>query len=113
MSNLSEPSSTNPKDPEFKNFLLDQGFLSPRRLEDGEWVAMLPLMFTMSVCCGIGEHHTYRYRWCFGDREEAELFLAELVDFDDIPTKKDSLKGHRYLTTPRYMETDQLGINKW
>lgn len=113
MSNLSESISTNPKDPEFKNFLLDQGFLSPRRLDDGEWVAMLPLMFTMSVCCGIGEHHTYRYRWCFGDREEAELFLAELVDFDDIPTKKDSLKGHRYLTTPRYMETDQLGINKW
>ena len=94
MSNLCETSSTNPKDPKFKNFLLDQGYLNPRRLEDGEWVAMMPLMFTMSVCCGIGETQPFKYRWCFQDYEEAEAFLEDLVDFDDIPVKRDSLVGH-------------------
>lgn len=113
MSNLTEKVSRNPQDPEFKNYLLEMGMLEPRQLEDGEWVAIMPLMFTMSVCSGVTETQGYKYRWCFADAEEAYQFLAEMKSFDDIPTKRESLKGHRYLHKPLLEEKDALGFHKW
>lgn len=84
-----------------------------RKLADGEWIMLYPLMFTLSVCCGVGKINQFKYRWCFENPEEAIYFFNTCENFDDIPTKRESLKGHRYLKTPRLVEYDELGYPKW
>lgn len=71
-----------------------------RKLPDGEWAIIMDLFFTTAVCLGVSKHHLYKYRWCFENPVEAHLFFNECQNYDDIPTKRDSLKGHRYLTEP-------------
>ena len=100
-------------DESFKAFLESEGYIGARKLEDGEWVALMPLAFTLSVCCGIEWHTSFKYRWCFKEAHEALFFLENIKEFDDIPVRRTSLKGHRYLTSPLYMEKDERGLNKW
>lgn len=84
-----------------------------RKLPDGEWIMLYRLAFTWSVCCGVGMHSMFKYRWCFEDKAEAEHFFNTCQNYDDIPVKRNSLKGHRYLDKPLYMEYDELGYEKW
>lgn len=87
-------------DDEFVKFCLENGFISVRKLEDGEWVGLFPLLFTMSVCTGIEQITPFKYRWCFKDISEAENFYNTLMEYDEIPKERKSLKGHRYQTSP-------------
>lgn len=100
------------KDADLLAFLEQEGFINAKKL-DGEWVAIMPLAFTVSVCCGIEQYTAYKYRWCFEDPQEAFYFLDNMKNFDDIPEKRTSLKGHRYIDKPLYMEKDAMGFNKW
>lgn len=100
-------------DKAFLDFLVSEGYINPKKLQDGEWVAIMPLAFTTSVCCGIEEITPYKYRWCFKDPAEAYHFLDNIKDFDEVPEKRESLKGHRYLRAPLYVEKDARGYDKW
>lgn len=84
-----------------------------RQLDDGDWVGITKLAFTYAVCCGITEINPFTYRWCFESLEEAEFFFNTMKDFDEVPTKIDTLKGHRYLDAPRLVLYDQLGYPRW
>lgn len=94
-------------------FLSEEGFINPKKLDDGEWVAIMKLAFTVSVCCGIGRFTAFKYRWCFKDPQEAFYFLENIKDFDEVPTRRASLKGHRYIGSPLYTEKDERGFDKW
>lgn len=49
-------------DAEVGRFLEENGFICYRKLPDGEWIGMLRLVFTMSVCCGITKLECFKYR---------------------------------------------------
>lgn len=94
-------------------FMADNRILSPRKLADGTWAGICELMYTTSVCMDVTPLKAFAYRWCFEYPAEAFHFLATAQDFDEVPARKTSLKGHRYITQPLYMEQDALGLNKW
>ncbi|HGV4939764.1 TPA: hypothetical protein ACNHBH_002515 [Klebsiella pneumoniae] len=98
---------------EMHEYLLQQGFLRVRQLADDSWIGVLKLAFTTSVCMDIDEVSPFRYRWCFSDPSEAHHFFETAVDYDEVPTKRDSLKGHRYRGEPLLREKDEFGFNKW
>lgn len=106
-------------DKEVETFLLapDQcNFIKVRKLDDGEWIGLYKLAYTWSVCCGIGEITSFKYRWCFEDREEAEYMLATLESYDDPPHEdhRHSLRGHRYWgREPLLKMKDDNGIDRW
>lgn len=95
-------------------FLLENNFTAFRQLETGEWIGVMRLMFTMSVCMDITPLSPYAYRWCFADAQEAILFFAEAKEFDEVPSVRTSLKGHRYGgREPLLVEHDERGFPKW
>lgn len=94
-------------------FMEENLYLMPRQLADGEWVAMHRLAFTWSICCDITPQQPFKYRWCFADKAEALYFLETIVDYDEVPVRKTSLKGHRYRDEPLYREKDAHGFDKW
>lgn len=98
---------------ELEQFKKDNGILALKRLPDGFWVGVKPLMYTVAICAGIEPFLTYRYRWCFEDPQEAVKFWKEIKCYDDLPTSKESLKGHRYHNTPKYLAFDRLNLPRW
>lgn len=98
---------------EMREFLLQQGFLRVRQLADDSWIGVLRLAFTTSVCMDIDEVTPFRYRWCFSDPAEANHFFESAVDYDEVPIKRKSLKGHRYRDEPLLREQDEFGFDKW
>lgn len=112
MSNLQFRGMT---DEQVEKYLIDDcDFIKVRKLESGEWIGILKLIFTTSVCMDIDYITPYVYRWCFEDKEEAELFFETAKEYDEIPIKRESLKGHRYnKDNPLLIEYDSLGFKKW
>ena len=100
-------------DEEIITWLEGQHYISPRKLDDGSWVAISRLAYTWSVCVDMDEVTAYRYRWCFKDMFEALHFLATIKEFDELPVKRDSLVGHRYSGNPLLVEHWPDGHAKW
>lgn len=101
---------------EVESFMLSNGFITYRQLETGEWIGILPLMFTTSVCMDVTPISAFAYRWCFADAQEAIEFFKSAVEYDEIPApeKRTSLKGHRYgRKGPLLVEYDERGFAKW
>lgn len=98
---------------EIEDFMQLNRFECYRRLETGEWIGMLRLAFTMSVCMDITRDTPFAYRWCFQDPSEALYFFENAKEFDEIPTKIASLKGHRYKRAPLLVLHDELGFPRW
>lgn len=98
-----------------EDFLRSNEFVVFRQLETGEWIGILKLAFTWSVCMDIGEVRAFTYRWCFEDANEAFLFYTTAVDFDEVPESRVSLKGHRWISSkgPLTNENDERGFPKW
>ena len=100
-------------DEEIIAWLKRQNYIGPRKLDDGTWVAINKLMYTWSVCVDMDEVTAYRYRWCFEDINEARHFLATIKEFDEVPVRRNSLKGHRYSGVPLLEEHWPNGRAKW
>lgn len=84
-------------DEQLIQFLEKEGFKHIRKLpDDEEFVAILPLAFSTSVCCGIDATTPFKYRWCFAKEEDALEFLQGMQEYDDIPKDLGVLVGHRY-----------------
>ena len=98
---------------EVESFLTKNRFEMFRQLETGEWIGLLRLAFTMSVCMDISPDTPYSYRWCFQDANEALYFYENAKEFDEVPTRIDSLKGHRYKREPLMVLYDKLGFARW
>ena len=100
-------------DARFREFLLLEGYLDARKLPDGEWAVLVRLAFTTAVALGADYTAAYKYRWCFEDASEARYFFDTVQEFDEIPKRRVSLKGHRYLDNPLLVQKDELGFDKW
>lgn len=98
---------------ELENYKKANGLLALKKLPDGFWCSVKPLMYTVSICAGAEPLLLFRYRWCFEDAKEAVLFWKQIQNYDDIPESRDSLVGHRYLNYPKYLEFDKLDLPKW
>lgn len=96
-----------------KYLVEDNHFLAVRKLKSGEWIGLLKLAFTLSVCMEIQEISCFTYRWCFEDPDEAIHFFVNAKEFDEVPTKRTSLRGHRYARAPLLTEYDERGFAKW
>lgn len=105
----------NKTDEEVEKFLLEQGFMQVRKLEDGEWIGLLPLAFSLSVCMGIEEITPFKYRWCFGNPIHAFKFFNLAEDYDEIPCTEyqESLVGHRHQSEPLIVLYDEHGFPRW
>lgn len=101
------------EDEAFREFLASQGFTHVKQLEGGEYVGLLKLVTTMSVCCDITWDRTFSYRWCFKDPAEASFFLLNITEYDEVPSLRNSLVGHRYIDKPRLMLHDERGFPRW
>lgn len=98
---------------EIDDFLVENRFIAWRKLETGEVIGILELMFTTSVCMDVTPITPYAYRWCFEDRHEAVAFFEMAKEFDEVPKHRASLKGHRYQNKPLLVENDERGFPKW
>lgn len=99
---------------EILKFLEDNRYLKARKIKDGSWAAIFPLAYTWSVCTDITKRSTYAYRWCFKDPEEAIFFLERIEEFDEIPTRTESLQGHRFESGfARVIHYGKDGFRKW
>lgn len=47
------------------------GFIGAKRLEDGTYVGLQPLLFTLAICVGVTEQAAYQRRYCYEDASEA------------------------------------------
>lgn len=95
-------------------YLEKNAYTDARKLEDGSWVAIHRLLFAWSICTDISPMSPYAYRWCFQDKEEADYFLANIKEFDEVPKRKESLKGHRFHDgQARYVKYDKHGFKMW
>lgn len=97
-------------DEQVEDFLKTHLYEYPRKLSDGSWCGLSKLMFTWSVCMDIDEFSPFKYRWCFEDFAEAMYFLQTAEDFDEVPERRESLKGHRYKTAPLLVLHDERGF---
>ncbi|MDC3552198.1 hypothetical protein [Escherichia coli] len=95
-------------------FMTENQYTNIRKLPDGEWCGLFRLAFTWSVCMGVTPLTSFRYRWCFADREEALYLIETAEEYDGVPVRKTSLKGHRYpYGQALYKEKDEHGFEKW
>lgn len=54
------------------------GYLDPRPLPEGHWVAIAPLLVTHAIISGrIGDRLGYDNRWCYGSYEKAKAAMDE------------------------------------
>lgn len=81
---------------EIASYLADCNILHPRQLPDGNWIGLLKLMYTLSVCVGVTPVDVFAYRWCFEDVQEAVAFYREAEHLKSVPTSTESLVGHRH-----------------
>ena len=95
-------------------FLLKNQYSEPRKLADGSWVALFMLATTWSICTDITKESPYAYRWCFKEKDEAMYFLDTIKEFDEIPVRTQSLRGHRFDSGyARVIHYDKDGFRKW
>lgn len=100
-------------DEEVIAWLERNSFTNLKKLEDGSWVGAMWLTTTLSVCCDITPFTPYAYRWCFRDPREAYAFLEEITEFDQVPTQRESLSGHRFSLYGRLLKFDKNGFKAW
>jgi hypothetical protein len=63
-----------------ENEILAYGYLCPRKLESGEWIAIVRYLFTFGLVVDIREFG-YRTRFCYARWDEA---LAALLSWDGV-----------------------------
>lgn len=75
------------------------GYMAPRQLPNGDWIALTPFLFTVGLVVGIDEF-SYRTRFCYPDFKSA---LAALLLWDgngDPPGPWIKEKGRVERTNP-------------
>lgn len=115
IANVQSKGFRNSTDTEIESFLHAQGFTACRKLDDGDWVGILKLATTWSVCNGINALAPFMYRWCFRDIDEAINFYNIVEEVDDVPEEgnRKSLVGHRWATKALLHMNDEKGFPKW
>lgn len=65
---------------------LDASFVGAKRLADGTYAGVLPLLFTHAICLGVTPHVAYQKRYCYQDTPTCLHEYSNLSSFNDEPT---------------------------
>ena len=60
-------------------------FLAAKKLDDGTYAGILPLLFTHAICIGVTEITAYAKRYCFDDGPTCLHEWSKLSQFTDEP----------------------------
>ena len=71
-------------DDQFRAFLTKDGYEHIRKLDDGTWVGIVPLMFSVGLCMGL-DRIGWDRRYCYEDRALAVAEIAKLERGDQVP----------------------------
>lgn len=75
------------------DLLIEYGYVSPRQLPDGRWVAVCQYFYTAGLvvdCTALG----YAYRYCYGAMADALMAVKTWDGHGDPPGPWIKLKGH-------------------
>ncbi len=61
------------------------GFIAAKRLGDGSYAGILPLMFTHAICIGVTRITAYTRRYCFDDGATCLHEWGKLSQLSDEP----------------------------
>lgn len=62
------------------------GFIAAKRLDDGSYAGIQPLLFTHAICIGVTQVSAYTKRFCYEDGPTCLHEWRELKQFSDEPT---------------------------
>lgn len=60
-------------------------FVGAKRLPDGTYAGVLPLMFTYAICLGVTYEAAYQKRFCYDDTPVCLHEYSQLGSFSDEP----------------------------
>lgn len=63
----------------------DARFVGAKRLQDGSYVGVLPLMFTYAICMGVTYEAVFKKRFCYEDMSGCLHEYSRLSSCDDEP----------------------------
>ena len=78
----------------FRDFLLYQGYLYPRRLPSGTWIAVQQFLFTWGLMVDLDETG-YQYRFCYEHLHDALWAVRNWDGTGDPPGPWIKEKGRR------------------
>lgn len=61
-------------------------FVGAKRLADGTYAGVLPLLFTHAICLGVTPEVAYHKRYCYQDTPTCLHEYSKLASFSDEPT---------------------------
>jgi hypothetical protein len=64
----------------------DNHFMDWRRLDDGTYIALARLAFTVGLFVGVGPITPYKRRYCFDNLNDAATAFIDMETGDDVPT---------------------------
>lgn len=60
-------------------------FVGAKRLPDGTYAGLLPLLFTYAICLGVTYQAAYQKRFCYDDTTACLNEYRKLSSFNDEP----------------------------
>ncbi|MBX8557016.1 hypothetical protein K5D43_21295 [Pseudomonas cichorii] len=60
-------------------------FVGAKRLSDGTYAGVLPLMFTYAICLGVTQEAAFKKRFCYEDTVVCLHEYSQLASFNDEP----------------------------
>lgn len=75
------------------DLLTEHGYVSPRQLPDGRWVAVCQYFYTAGLVVDCVEHG-YAYRYCYAEVVQAVIAAVTWDGHGDPPGPWIKLKGH-------------------
>ena len=71
----------------FTRTMVEQlGFICARRLPDGTYVGIKPLLFTIALCVGTTESDAYERRYCYENSSDCISEFQTMQNRDHEPT---------------------------
>jgi hypothetical protein len=87
-----------------ENEILALDYLRPRRLANGEWIAIARFVFTFGLVVDIRDDGTYRTRFCYAGWDQVLEALLQWDGVGDPPGPWIREKGGVERTNPRVGE---------
>lgn len=82
---LMNPSGEGQQDAFTQKMRDELGFVGAKRLEDGTYVGLQPLLFTLAICIGVGVYTPFVRRYCYENGPDCLHAYQILATGDDIP----------------------------
>lgn len=72
---------------EFTKKMRDElGYVGAKRLSDGTYIGLQPLMFTLAICMGVNRYSAYTRRYCYESGPDCLTAYQNITSKDDVPT---------------------------